>query len=138
MKRRFLLLGLISVLTFSCGGEVSKEAKEDKELKIESFSKEKLQGEWEVIQAYGESAEKYKGTTIKFVGDSITMFMDWGVEGFGTAYCTYRPGIIEAEFTQLKENGDLSFMGIFYKGGFKGDQLEFKSNSQELVLKRKK
>lgn len=144
MGLSFLTMGLLA-----CGGEKNDKKEEQKQgqlkpkpgsekVELTAFDKAQMEGNWEVIDASGYSRDKMMGQTYSFVGDSATIYQNWGDGGMGTGFCLITPELVTIEFRTDQPDGSSTVLTAEYKGGFNGkDELHLNGNSEKIKLKRK-
>jgi hypothetical protein len=101
----------------------------------EPFSIEKMKGNWKATDALGYSKDKIIGKLYSFGDSSATFYASYGDGGMENAVFTIEND--EVILSVSKEDptyGGTSTMTTKYTGGFNGDKLVLKSQSEEITL----
>lgn len=116
--------------------EETEEAPKEETKNYDPYTKEKLQGEWEVVDAQAYSKDKMIGQTYVFEGDSATYYAGFGQKGMITGTIKIEDSKLSLTYTDKTDKGT-STVTSTYEGGFEGDMLYMNKMDAKITLKKK-
>lgn len=153
MKKHFQKLALATMtltLITSCGSDSAESTEQSSsehadapiaevaaEVVYEPFTIDKLKGSWKATDAAGYSKDQIIGKVYSFDDSTATFYASYGEGSMETGLLSIENN--EVSFSVSKEDtqfGGTTTMTTKYSGGFVGEELHLKSQSEEITLTR--